>query len=1654
MEIPIHLLKGLFYLTTEELNKKLSKDNQEYGFYTTRWSSESKTRGIFFDLSQIRWINIGAATLLTLWIEKAKKADIQIYVALPYAKLPKREKDKIDRGEQSEILYQNKDKRGKANSFLKTIQFDRAIKCEHIIDKKDVLISEDFEYQSERTTEEQFINAFETYYSIKDTSTDFFLFDYKYIVPLKWIDSHNVEQSIKELEGHFAKVLANKERGIEVFDVLALKNVLLFELLKNVKEHAGENTKHGLLSIGLMSTTSLNLYQNILSKESNGRSKYTNNIEQDYIKWLFDSKFNNFIEIYFGDSGIGILDSGLTNTYCEKFNLKEEKEKLKILDWAFDKWSTSKKGEVVIGTKGLYRIKRIVDKYEGIVLVNTDNIIGGYQKGGHSPSVPIPNNKDENSYAYMEFPGTFIQFKLCPYKDVTKFNFDFKLHNINNKWHSVLYELNTEKECTTFVDKIKNEILFKEKNTLLVLKFKNIDIQLIQNTLLDLKHLSYIRHSNKIVVYLINNIGTDALGNITDSINNTIKENSGGRINPEESEQDFENICSPILLIGKENNIFWFGEDDDILSTLNEVYRSKSTNLSNLTDFNNLAEEKKIKVKFYLKSDTIISIDASNNIVFNFSDIQSIFSEQIKQNIHQKDIHKNENKELICSPKLNVVKKWYNIDTILKRKEGQNNEMDLSHFFALGLFLKFKEKYPDYVISRKTTHILIDHHMQNEIAKEFADLIEIDTANIINIQEDVDYNIPRRTQLFDPNDDVIIITTIVSSSETVRRLVKFTKRDLANPMIILCLLDKRVKQIPIETWGHYTDVLNLYQESDINIHNEKDSFDLNQYIDLIKNLDKCQTYISPCYKKEDTPKDYKIDIRLKEHFIKKKAVHYNHIGNLNNRHFTFYLDKQKILDNHSFIWEEFILKIKEWTAEYNIDKFTLIVPQYPKENTQIWAGCIEYIKEKFKGNILSTIDWDVDKHSNFIKGEDNFIFLDFGALTGNTLNKFIEILEFPKSILVIILFSQFQDNGRDFYSKVRSLGYSTRKKSTIQRDLFGDQKEEIKIAIRNAIIKILFLYNLPIDVYNSSSCPICEHERMLEYYRMNNKYMSDFCENRKKRLKIKSRKKTNEHPPCDFYYREDDENITELSSNLIMKMFELKLLLKQAISNTHNRKDVLLLIVSIAENIDEEISNENSNLYAFLYLISHEVLWLQKEPMVFREIRKIITHIAFMVAVKDITELINGFKNSENSEKQCEKIAVRYKYAAITVLRSANKSVFCENISKMVKSSIKMGGRLSNNLIQNIFYHINSLQVNSYNRRIVYFEKLKAEFESIEHETLPDNQEQITTFWDLKSRNNTILKSLEVKSTSTVAIFKHFRKEFLELYQTEGHPAFYEAYTALDFRTLDSKAHQSYLDKKENSSYYKSFRTIMGMLSNNWTIVKDTIIPIVGSFPKKIFCSEYFKTNPFFYRNFIDNKPSSEINLFSDFISTFTEDTLERENYDRYHELYGLIYKNLIEYRIHKNPNTKDSLFKCFLSDFDTNLKDSIDTIFVKDDFKDLLLNVDESIKVFYPKTSLAHYFKQIRDNILQKKNDQDKKLDNVSISFESEMKDGDGLKYIQLKISNTNTCKYQERFNPNPKGALYQFKEDLNWFEGTLNYNIENDLFVLTITFMSYENN
>ncbi len=326
-----HFLSGLIYLDVINLENKLND--------SLKTSNTLFLDSIFFDLSQCRFAELGALTKLLLIVESYLKNGEVIYFALPTSRLTIKESNSRDYKESTKSG--NLNRRKKTTDFLKVCGFVTALQEIGTLYNNEIFITEDYDFNKLGLNEDSFYESFSIIYdkhSIED-------FGYKYIFPFQWIDCSNGFEEVKYFENKLNKILENSDRGLDSMDVKAIRNVILSELIKNVNEHS--HSKYAVLSIGLINSYSLfkeHLYKKI------------NKIEKEYITWIKKNKFTSQVEIYFGDSGKGIL-----NADYKKYINSEKSKTLSDnnqLELAFQKWTSLKNDELRRGTKGLYRIQK------------------------------------------------------------------------------------------------------------------------------------------------------------------------------------------------------------------------------------------------------------------------------------------------------------------------------------------------------------------------------------------------------------------------------------------------------------------------------------------------------------------------------------------------------------------------------------------------------------------------------------------------------------------------------------------------------------------------------------------------------------------------------------------------------------------------------------------------------------------------------------------------------------------------------------------------------------------------------------------------------------------------------------------------------------------------------------------------------------------------------------------------------------------------------------------------------------------------------------------------------------------------------------------------------------------------------------------------
>jgi hypothetical protein len=1617
-----HFLDGLIFLDTINLEEKLSESYKNVEREQKKTSKldlfdDFKNKSIFFDLSKCQFAELGALAQLILTIESYIKNNHTIFIALPSIKPSTNQKKTTENKEWVKYIT---DKQISATNFIKKTGFVSILQKLSKIYNTEIYFTEEYDYDKQGTEIdiESFTDTFSVLYEEILINEE----NYKFLLPFKLIDTKedDLNDTISKFEKNLEKILENQERGLDNFDVKVIKNVILPELIKNVKYHS--NTRYAIFTIGLINTRSIfyeEKYEEYLAKP--GAKRKINPIENSHIKKIKEHKIESQVEIYFGDCGKGILNPEFEKKVIKDFNKQLSKPK-EFLAIAFNRWSSIQDNNERRGTKGLYRLKRVVDKYKGMIHIKTSKSNGGFFNG-------------QFIYQDLEskFNGTLINIRLNSQRE----NKTFKISNQrllkSIPWVSEKIKIDEKLKCLEIIEnKVKNGV-----NLLLIIDLRHFDFS-NQNKLFEefLYEISLINHPSAIVLYLINNeeIDNESIDTFINSVSERIlevkkriKNINKDSLSPDSDEPELEDIHDPVLVITNNNKTFWYGASEKLIEILNEscdnLQEDKFLKIGELASYKKLNSREQQEISNYLETDNnLVVLDDDEMIEFNFYGIEEHYENKIK------NFKPSLSNKKICTPKLSIVENWININELIEEDENG---------FALCLYIKYSKHCGDInKLVKHKTFVLIDSSIQLNLTKKFSELIGLKNKNIRNIEDEIDFSMPKRTKLFNEKSNVIFLTTIVSSSETIRRLVKYAKRDKAIPDVILCIQNSRIKKISkLETWNETTNIISIYQkntEESIDVEERNDKY----FLDKLKDFENPEIVINPKYL-EETPKEFQNKLSIEEHILnylkENKFLHYNHFGKYNKRHFTFYLDKLRIVDsisNNVFISEKLTSTIANWKAQNNIDKFTLYINKnlvHNQSSFELFLKSIPIAKYKF-------INLD---HTSFNDENDkNIIYFDFGILTGDSINSLISKVENVDNLLICILFNQSINTNADIYKRIDKLKFERN---------FNLLETEIK----KVKFQVEYLYNLPLSFFNSETCPICEHRRALDYYKLDNPYFEDFINNRSERLKQNSADDIYDlEYPVDFYYSEKkEERQQELSNVTIFQMYELKILLENAVFITQSRIELFKYIHTLYSNIEDEIKNHESKIYSLIYYLSHEINWLQREPFVFRDFRILLSKIALKVATININFLSSYFEERKIKTIPSKNLATRYKYSAISVLRSADKLLFCQNIYKIVETT-KTDNNFSDNLLQNTLYHISSFFKNSYNKSEIYFFYISNELEKILKElAITDNQKDSIHFI-INENKKSRLKTYSVKEEPNR--FRVLKEEWMKIYsEAPRHPITYEHFKFL------------YISKNEHrlndQDYLKS-------LLKNWVILKrylnNLFIENFENYFDLLTNSSYFKhifKNSIKSTEYWKGKFERMDYIINDFI--FNPDTYF-SNKIEYNELLESLKEVFIQNKGLSDFEENSTLIT-LLNDFPANITESINYYFREFPNKSfyilknnrsnekLFINLDEEFYVYYPSPTLNNYFNNVKQN-LEKRLNNGKTINDVKIKFEIDISERDYLIVTILYDStneNTGTIKKD--------GALNGWNNSLQEFGGSLEFLAPSEKsvdFKIKLKFLRYE--
>ena len=368
------------------------------------WSEETRIDEVFVDLSLVEWCDLSATVRLVLIVERALRDGLIVRIALPFPDARRAEQNCIrsyERESQTNLLQRIRNKierRRRALEFLQHVHFIEAVRCSHLqLEDQRLIVLDNYDVSTDVCDEVPDLSGESGEEDIDQSHEE----TYDSIFPLQWfseIDLDSTRVRLARLQNYLVNIAGSHNGRILKFDPEAIANVIFHELIQNTLVHSGIG--HCLVGAWC--------------RQPNTRvnDDYDEQEESFFSQWIENNRLP-WIDIAIGDSGQGIPTS-LSQAFERELGIREgvpepvSDRESQILFWSLGRWSSvnNTNPDIIRGTRGLYRVHRLVKAHNGLISLRSDRAWAGWEHGGHDQKELLHrNNLGWN-------PGTFISIKL------------------------------------------------------------------------------------------------------------------------------------------------------------------------------------------------------------------------------------------------------------------------------------------------------------------------------------------------------------------------------------------------------------------------------------------------------------------------------------------------------------------------------------------------------------------------------------------------------------------------------------------------------------------------------------------------------------------------------------------------------------------------------------------------------------------------------------------------------------------------------------------------------------------------------------------------------------------------------------------------------------------------------------------------------------------------------------------------------------------------------------------------------------------------------------------------------------------------------------------------------------------------------------------
>lgn len=379
------------------------------------WTEVVKREGLRLDLRRVEFAEFGTLAQLALVVEGALRHGIAVKVLLPLVDSRAAETDYVERearqsaiaGKRAERRIRHRvTRRRQARHFMEHAGFIRVLSIPQLEKGNSLLHIVD-------EAADDTYEAVEVRDAVDELDEEDAALNYRFrpeargsIFPLSWFPAiPEGEDDIAHWQSDIAAVLYARGLALTEQTANAIATAVLYELIDNVYEHAGDGSVSPPLP--LVGAIVLNLGDTYELREA----RFSEEMAK-YLKWARDQEVR-LVRLIVGDSGIGVpatLRGRFQKEHRALLPNRELTEPERLLFFSLTSASSRHQGNVrKRGVRGLARVARFARTFRGAVLMRGEDALVGWT---YADRIRAPFAESRN---LRMVPGTLVDaFLLSP----------------------------------------------------------------------------------------------------------------------------------------------------------------------------------------------------------------------------------------------------------------------------------------------------------------------------------------------------------------------------------------------------------------------------------------------------------------------------------------------------------------------------------------------------------------------------------------------------------------------------------------------------------------------------------------------------------------------------------------------------------------------------------------------------------------------------------------------------------------------------------------------------------------------------------------------------------------------------------------------------------------------------------------------------------------------------------------------------------------------------------------------------------------------------------------------------------------------------------------------------------------------------------------